>query len=126
MGAGGLGAGIPAAPPPGSFSFSAGDGLGSGCGFGFGAGGAVFGCGSSDAADALLAAAPSAAFAARITRELGEEAGVPAQVERAYQLALGRKPSVTEAAECEPVVRDHGLPVLCRVLFNSNEFLFMP
>jgi hypothetical protein len=25
-----------------------------------------------------------------------------------------------------PVVETHGLAVLCRALFNSNEFLFLP
>jgi hypothetical protein len=33
---------------------------------------------------------------------------------------------VSGFSEGLPVVREHGLAVLCRVLFNSNEFLFIP
>lgn len=46
-------------------------------------------------------------------------------MKRAYQLALGRDPEPDEVREFEPVLREHGLPALCRALFNSNEFLFL-
>jgi hypothetical protein len=49
-----------------------------------------------------------------------------AQIQRAYGLALGREATADEVAEALPMVRDHGVSGLCRVLFNSNEFLFLP
>ena len=49
-----------------------------------------------------------------------------AQVSSAFELSLGRKPSQTEKVSAEAAVREHGLPTLCRVLFNSSEFLFIP
>jgi mono/diheme cytochrome c family protein len=66
----------------------------------------------------------SQAFAARVTTDAGGD--VAAQVRRAWRLALGREPDAAETAEAALVVQDHGLPTLCRVLFNSNEFLFLP
>ena len=45
---------------------------------------------------------------------------------RAYQLALSRPPVADELRDAETVVRAHGLATLCRALFNSNEFLFVP
>jgi hypothetical protein len=66
----------------------------------------------------------SEAFARRVASEAGTD---PArQVQRAYALALGRSPTATELVEIVPVVRDHGVAVLARALFNSNEFLFVP
>ena len=64
------------------------------------------------------------AFAARVKVDVGDD---PAkQIRRAYQLTLGRNPSSPELADAKPVVRTNGLPTLCRALFNSNEFLFLP
>lgn len=48
------------------------------------------------------------------------------QVDLAFEISLGRKPSETEKTPAETVVREHGLATLCRVLFNSSEFLFIP
>ncbi len=48
------------------------------------------------------------------------------QIDRAYELTLNRLPNPAERDDAEPVVRQYGLPVLCRALFNSNEFLFIP
>ncbi|MSU36767.1 MAG: DUF1553 domain-containing protein [Pedosphaera sp.] len=64
------------------------------------------------------------AFAARVNAEIGDD--VIKQIQCAYQLALNRKPSLPEIEDTAPAVRAHGLPTLCRALFNSNEFLFMP
>jgi hypothetical protein len=47
------------------------------------------------------------------------------QIEIAYHLALGRKPSEQEAAALSEYVARHGLENGCRVIFNSNEFLFV-
>ena len=66
----------------------------------------------------------SEAFAARLRKEAGEDAG--ALVEHGYLLALGRKPSASELEETVPVVRKQGPAALCRALFNCNEFLFLP
>ena len=63
-------------------------------------------------------------FAARIVN-----AGVTspeAQVVSAFEISLGRRPSETEQTAAEAVVREHGLATLCRVLFNSSEFLYIP
>lgn len=64
------------------------------------------------------------AFASRVKSEVGKD--VAKQIHRAYELALSRKATAAELAEAKPVVADHGLAVLCRALFNSNEFLFVP
>jgi hypothetical protein len=47
------------------------------------------------------------------------------QVRLAYELALGREPNADEAAASISFVKDHGLTAFCRVLFNSNEFLYV-
>ncbi|MGI9242132.1 MAG: DUF1553 domain-containing protein, partial [Verrucomicrobiales bacterium] len=47
-------------------------------------------------------------------------------VAHAFQIAYGRDPSPSELAACEQTVRHHGMATLCRVIFNSNEFLFLP
>lgn len=66
----------------------------------------------------------SAAFASRIQQEAGTD---PAkQITLAYQLALSRPPTAAELTDTTALVQTHGLPALCRALFNSNEFLFVP
>jgi hypothetical protein len=62
-------------------------------------------------------------FAERLRREAGESA--EAQVHRAFRLAFGREPSVKEVEASLRLVKEHGLAVLCRVLFNANEFVFV-
>ena len=62
-------------------------------------------------------------FAARLEREAGPD--VARQVARAYQLALARDPTADELATIRPSVEQHGLNVLARALFNSNEFLYV-
>jgi hypothetical protein len=70
--------------------------------------------GSTEAREATAAAAGGAADP------------VPAWVDRAFRLALSRSPGAAERPAVETIVREHGLPTLCRVLFNANEFLFIP
>ena len=48
------------------------------------------------------------------------------RIHRVFTLALNREPDASELAECSAVVEQYGLPTLCRVVFNSNEFLFVP
>ena len=73
------------------------------------------------------------ALAARVEAEVSQEAAAAAsgellkrQIVRAFELALGRSPDDIEFGAAEDVVGAHGLPTLCRVLFNSNEFVFVP
>ncbi|MBY0459398.1 MAG: DUF1553 domain-containing protein, partial [Gemmataceae bacterium] len=60
------------------------------------------------------------AFAARVAKEAD---GADARVRRAWQLAYQRDPTPEEAKLAAKLVGDHGLKALCRVLFNSNEFV---
>jgi hypothetical protein len=60
-------------------------------------------------------------FADRLRHEAGDD--VKSQVRRAFQLAFGRSPAPDEADAATRLVRQHGLPALCRALFNTNEFL---
>ena len=62
-------------------------------------------------------------FAARVEREAG--AGASARAMRAYQLAYQRDPTADELAVARKVVEEHGLPILARAIFNSNEFLYV-
>jgi len=48
------------------------------------------------------------------------------QVDQAFVLALGRPPRSSEKSASLSVAKENGLATLCRVLFNSNEFLFLP
>jgi len=74
------------------------------------------------------------AFADRIATDVaqgrvaaGAEAdAVRQQIDLAFQLAFTRSPDPTEVSAAEALVREHGLPMLCRVIFNSNEFVFVP
>jgi hypothetical protein len=62
-------------------------------------------------------------FADRVRREAGDNPD--RQVQRAFALAFGRVPTETEASAATLVVRQHGLAVLCRALYNANEFLYV-
>ena len=59
-------------------------------------------------------------FADRLTRE----AATPdARVARAYELAFARPPTPAEVSAGRALVEKRGLPALCRVLLNANEFV---
>jgi len=62
-------------------------------------------------------------FAERVVQEMGPD--VPKQVHRAFTLAFQREPTREELQAAVGLVKEHGLPALCRVLFNTNEFLFV-
>lgn len=62
-------------------------------------------------------------FAERLTREAGTDP--VAQIARAYQLAFARSPDAEESAAARQLVERDGLPALCRVLFNCNEFAYV-
>jgi hypothetical protein len=62
-------------------------------------------------------------FAGRLT-EAGDD--VAAKIALAYNLALSRNPTPREAKLLADHAREHGLANACRVLLNSNEFMFVP
>ena len=66
----------------------------------------------------------SEALAARVKKEAGKD--VTQQVCHVYRLALSRDPRPDELGDAVSVVSKHGLATLCRAMFNSNEFLFLP
>ena len=61
-------------------------------------------------------------LAQRVEAEIPERSG---QIQRAYQLTLARSPSPEEEALLDAYAAEHGLANACRVLLNSNEFLFV-
>ncbi len=61
-------------------------------------------------------------FAARLEHLCPD---TPGQIEMAYRLALGRRPEEREVASLAAYAEKHGLASVCRVIFNSNEFLFV-
>ncbi|MFM8706504.1 MAG: DUF1553 domain-containing protein, partial [Planctomycetia bacterium] len=62
-------------------------------------------------------------FAERLEREAG--ADPRAQIRRAYSLALAREPDEAEAAAAVAVVQSAGLVQFCRMLFNTNEYVYV-
>jgi hypothetical protein len=61
-------------------------------------------------------------FAARLQKESKTLKG---QIRRAHQLTTGRPPTEEEMAALEKFAQQHGLPNLCRVLFNLSEFTYL-
>ena len=64
-------------------------------------------------------------FAERVRREAGEDAA--AQARRAFELALARPPSPEEMARAKDFLASekNGLEGLCRILFNTNELVYV-
>tara|TARA_Y100000588_G_scaffold18895_1_gene19362 strand:- start:2443 stop:4239 length:1797 start_codon:yes stop_codon:yes gene_type:complete len=60
-------------------------------------------------------------LAKRLEDEVGEDPA--AQVEQAWMLCLGRIPDNDERQRAVGLVREHGMPALARILFNSGEFV---
>jgi len=50
---------------------------------------------------------------------------VPGQIQQAYWLAVARRPSEKELALLVPYAQKEGLENFCRLLLNSNEFMFV-
>ncbi len=63
----------------------------------------------------------SSFLAKRIATEAGEDRGT--QIDKAFERILSREPSAQERSQ----FRDDGGPLdsICRVLLNSNEFLYV-
>jgi cytochrome c553 len=62
-------------------------------------------------------------FAKRVEREAGSDVGL--QVSRAFELAFGRQATENELGAGRELVAAHGLPILCRSLYNANEFIMV-
>ncbi len=62
-------------------------------------------------------------FAKRLLTEAGTD--LDQQIRLAYELAYGRPVSEVELARCRSFVQQQDLAALCRVIFNSNEFLYV-
>ena len=60
-------------------------------------------------------------FAARVTREAGDDTAT--RVRLAMLLAFGREATAEEIETGKALVAAHGLPALCRALYNTNEFI---
>ena len=65
----------------------------------------------------------SIALASRLHREAGEDVG--RQVDRAYQLAAGRAPTVEERKLSTTFIRDVSLREFALAMFNLNAFLYV-
>ncbi len=61
-------------------------------------------------------------FARRLERETPD---LPARVDRAFLLALGRPPTPDELAALVDHAARFGLANACRVIFNLSEFVFV-
>ncbi len=59
----------------------------------------------------------------RVRKEAGDDP--VAQVRRAYLLAFGRPPTKEELDTAVPVARENGPEILCWVLLNASEFLYV-
>ncbi len=69
-------------------------------------------------------------FTVRMTEHLASRLEVEAsdlsgRIDRAYKLCLTRKPTEEDRSLLWSYAQEHGLPAACRVLINSNEFLFV-
>ncbi|MBL9185938.1 MAG: PSD1 domain-containing protein [Opitutaceae bacterium] len=62
-------------------------------------------------------------LAERVQREAGTDP--VAQIERAFALIFCRPPSAQESQGARALIAQDGLPELCRVLLNTNEFAFI-
>jgi mono/diheme cytochrome c family protein len=62
-------------------------------------------------------------FAERLAAERPDDLG--RQVARGFELAYGRVPTAEESAVAVEFVREHRLPAFCRVLLNTNGFLYL-
>jgi hypothetical protein len=63
-------------------------------------------------------------FAKRLEKEV--KGNPAAQVNHAFSLTFGRSPEPVEREEAIKLIEAHGLSAFCRVLFNTNEFMFLP
>jgi hypothetical protein len=69
-----------------------------------------------------LVARQAGHFAARLETDANS---VEAQIQRAFELTLGRTATNAELADIAEHARQHGLANCCRLLFSANEFVFV-
>ena len=62
-------------------------------------------------------------LAARLSRDAGPD--LPDQVQRLFRLVSCREPTDAERDAVAAYAAKHGLANACRVLVNSNEFMFV-
>jgi hypothetical protein len=62
-------------------------------------------------------------LAERLRKDAGDDTAK--QIDLAFRLAYGRAADADEVAKAKPFAARHGLPAFCRVLFNTNEFLYV-
>jgi mono/diheme cytochrome c family protein len=62
-------------------------------------------------------------FAARLSKASTD---LDRQIDLAYRLALGRPPRPDETIRLAAYAKKHGLANVCRLILNSNEFMFVP
>jgi hypothetical protein len=70
----------------------------------------------------------AARMAARCERDAAaslDNRALDNQIALAYDLAFNRRPQPEELVEAKQFASRHGLAALCRVIFNSNEFLYV-
>jgi hypothetical protein len=63
-------------------------------------------------------------LAARLAAEAPDS--ITDQIDLAFRLTMGRSLAPDELPMITEIVNTHGLPTLCRAIFNSSEFLFIP
>jgi hypothetical protein len=61
-------------------------------------------------------------FAERVKRDSSD---LPGQIDAACRLAFGRKATREESETLLSVAQQHGLPNACRLILNTNEFVFV-
>ena len=62
-------------------------------------------------------------FADRVKTAAGEQ--LQSQITHAFRLAFGRRPTEAENTAAQSLVQLHGLAHLCRMLLNTNEFVYV-
>ena len=62
-------------------------------------------------------------FADRVRNEAGDDSAQ--QIVLVYEIAYGRKANEAEIKLGSGFIAEHGLPSYCRIILNSNEFLYV-
>ena len=63
-------------------------------------------------------------FADRLRQHAGGDLTV--QVDQAFQIALSRDPDTDERQHLLSLAQSHGIEQVCRAIFNTSEFVFLP
>jgi hypothetical protein len=60
-----------------------------------------------------------------LAERVKNKGALPQQVQEVYRLALNRLPTNEEVNKVGKFAQDYGMPNLCRLLFNTSEFVFV-